>query len=84
MTNEEFESIQKITEDIHALATPDNLSAFSTALTMVLGQAAVAGNMPPEILLRAVMASYARATVHPEDGANALQMLAFKQAAGWH
>ena len=58
MTHEEFESIRNIMDGIHALATPENLPAFGTALTTVLGQAAVAGNMPPEILVRAVLQSY--------------------------
>jgi hypothetical protein len=76
-------TVERIAAEIRALANPDNLAEFSTALTEVLGQAAVAAEIKPQTLHALVAVAYTCAESNPEAGANELMLLAIKKAAGW-
>jgi hypothetical protein len=83
MMENTHEEVQALAAQIRSLATPDNLGEFSTALTLVIGQAAAAAGLPNDLLVLMVTMAQERAVAKPEEGTDEFTLLTFKKAASW-
>jgi hypothetical protein len=78
---DQYTEAMRLVDEIKGLATPENLGDLCSALIVALGQVAVAGGVPGQVIVAAVVKSYNEAALNPEDGADEFRLLLLQRMA---